>query len=189
MAKKLSAIALSKQSPRLPIEAVIPASRSRLPEGEARVLAPLVRVVDDPGGPASPERHFDRFDDQLGAEMLGHRPADDAPTVGIEHHREIEEARPRRDIGDVRDPEPIGSGGGELALDEVRRRRHLGAAPRRARPLAAVAALQPGEPKQARDPLAGAADALVAQFGMDARRAVACPALRSWIVRICAVST
>src|SRR6478672_9655089 len=104
--------------------------------------------------------------------MLRHRPANDAPTARIEHHREIEETGPRRDIRDVCHPELIGSGGRERTLDEVRRRSHLGTAPRRARPFPAVAALQPGEAEQARYPLARAGYSLVTQLGMDARRAV-----------------
>ena len=74
-------------------------------EGQAGVLASLVRVMDDAlRWPASPDRHVDGFDDQLAAEMIGHRPADDAPAVDVEHHRQIEEPRPGRDIGDVGDP-------------------------------------------------------------------------------------
>ena len=69
-----------------------------------------------------------------------------------------------------------GADASEVPLDEVRRRCHLGIAPRRARPFPTMAALQPGEAKQARHPLARAADTLVAQFGMDARRAVGAPA-------------
>ncbi len=124
------------------------------PKREARVLAPLIRMVDDPGRPTLPERHFDCFDHQFRAYMLRHRPANDAPTARIEDDREIEEARPRRDICDVRDPEPVGSGRDEIALDEVGRGCHLWAAPRRARPFAAVASLQSGVTQQARDPFA-----------------------------------
>src|SRR5882672_10775436 len=104
--------------------------------------------------------------------MLGHCPADDAPTVGIEDDREIEKARPGRDIGDVRDPESIGSGSREVTLDEVRCRCHLGVASCRTRPFATMAALQSGESEQSGYPLARAADTFIAQLGMDARRPV-----------------
>jgi hypothetical protein len=40
--------------------------------------------------PPTPDRHIQRFDDQFAAQMIGHRPADDAPAVGVEHHGEIE---------------------------------------------------------------------------------------------------
>ena len=87
MAKKLSAIALSKQSPRLPIETKSPASRSAA-EGQAGVLASLVGVMDDAlRWSASPDRHVDGVDDQFAAEVIGHRPADNAPPVDVQHDR------------------------------------------------------------------------------------------------------
>src|SRR5262245_32781149 len=104
--------------------------------------------------------------------MLGHRPADDPPTARVEDDREIEKPGPGRDIRDIRDPEMIGSGGREIALDEVRRGCHLRVAARRARSLPAVTSLQARESEQARHALARAADAVVAQVGMDARRPV-----------------
>jgi hypothetical protein len=52
----------------------------------------------------SPDGHVDGFDDQLTAEMIRHRPADNAPAVDVKHDRQVEEARPGRDIGDVGDP-------------------------------------------------------------------------------------
>ena len=67
------------------------------------------------------ERHVERVEDELGAEVCRHRPADDAPTPGIEHDGEVEEARPRRDVRDVGDPERSGAGGDEVALDEIGR--------------------------------------------------------------------
>src|SRR5579885_199773 len=101
--------------------------------------------------------------------MLGHRPTDDAPTTRVEDDREIEEARPCRDIRDVRYPKLIGSGRRKIALDKVWRRRHLRVAARRTRPFAAMATLQSGESEQARHALARATDTVVTQFGMDAR--------------------
>src|SRR4051795_10556807 len=109
--------------------------------------------------------------------MLGHRPTDDAPTARIEDDCQIQETRPGRDIGNIRDPESIGSGGREVALDEIWCRRHLGAPACRARSLPAMAALQSGHAKQARDPLARTANTVIAQFGVDARRPVRAAAL------------
>src|SRR4029079_14460164 len=104
--------------------------------------------------------------------MLGHRPTDDAPTARIKDDCQIEKDCPGRDIGDVRHPESIGSGCREIALDEIGCWCHLGAAARRARPLPAMAPLQSGHAEQARDPLAGTANTVIAQFGVDAWRAV-----------------
>ena len=42
-----------------------------------------------------------------------HRPADDTATPGIEHHGQVEESTPGRDVGDIGDPELIRAGGRE----------------------------------------------------------------------------
>ena len=45
-----------------------------LSEGQARVLASLIQMVDDAmGQPPPPDRHVQRFDDQLASEMICHR--------------------------------------------------------------------------------------------------------------------
>src|SRR5262249_50264170 len=100
--KKLSAVALSKQSPRLPIEPSFAQSSS---EGQARVLTALIRMMDDAlGWLPAPNRHVDAFDDELTAEMIRHCPTDDAPAVDVQHHGQIENPRPGRDIGNIGDP-------------------------------------------------------------------------------------
>ena len=74
VAKKLSATALSKQSPRLPIDWAIPAARACWPKARRDELAALVGVPDQPGrGPALRERHLQRVGDELGAHVIGHR--------------------------------------------------------------------------------------------------------------------
>ena len=50
--------------------------------------------------------HVERGQDELGAEMGGHRPADDAATPRVEHDGEIQEADPRGNVRDVGDPQP-----------------------------------------------------------------------------------
>src|SRR4051812_38777133 len=104
--------------------------------------------------------------------MLGHRPANDPPTARIEDDREVKEARPRRDIGNIRDPELIGSRRREVTLDEVRCWRPLGTAPRRAWPFPAMAALQSDKAEQTGYPFARAGHPRIAQLGVNARRAV-----------------
>ena len=73
------------------------------------------------GRPALRERHVERVEDELGAQMRRHRPADDAPAPRVEHDGEVEEAGPRRDVGDVGDPELVGPGRREVAVDEIGR--------------------------------------------------------------------
>jgi len=76
------------------------------PEGDRRVLRALVGMMDHPGGPALRQRHVQGFEHQLGARMSLHRPAHDPAAEGVQHYREILEASPGRDIGDVSHPQP-----------------------------------------------------------------------------------
>src|SRR5690349_10952884 len=77
VAKKLSHMALSYASPTEPIEGRTPASRASTAEGQRRVLASLIAVVDDIGRLALPQRHAERVQHQLCAEMV----AIDQPTM------------------------------------------------------------------------------------------------------------
>ena len=63
--------------------------------------------------------------------MRRHRPADHTAAPRIDDHRQIQEARPGRDVGDVGHPELIGAVGREVTLDKVGRRTRIGAALRR----------------------------------------------------------
>jgi hypothetical protein len=47
------------------------------------------------------------------------RSADDAPRPDIEHHGEIEKPRARRHVGNVGDPQAVGTVRRKLALDLV----------------------------------------------------------------------
>src|SRR5262245_42899675 len=82
-------------------------------------LATLIGVMNHLGRVPLRERHVEGSEDELGAQMRFHGPTDDATTPGIEHHGEIQDAGPRRDISNVRDPQPIWPSRGELAIDEV----------------------------------------------------------------------
>ena len=108
VAKKLSATALSKQSPRLPIDAAIPAARALLAEGQRDVLAALVGVMDQPGaGRRRASAICEGVDDELGAHVIGHRPADDPAGEDVLDGGEVEPALPGAQVGDVGDPEPV----------------------------------------------------------------------------------
>ena len=79
VAKKLSAIALSKQSPtetHRQRHVPFPASGA---EGQRRVLAALVGMMDDTIRPALRYGHLQRLDHQLRAQVRRYRPADDPP--------------------------------------------------------------------------------------------------------------
>ena len=53
------------------------------------------------------EGHVQRVEHQLGAQVIGHRPAHHAAAEHIEHHGEIDEPGRGRDVGDVGDPQPV----------------------------------------------------------------------------------
>jgi hypothetical protein len=68
---------------------------------------------------ATPDRHLQRVDDKLAAEVIGDRPADDATGERVEDDREADLAGVSRVLGDVTDPEPIGCVHGEAAVHEI----------------------------------------------------------------------
>src|SRR5207245_10550617 len=68
---------------------------------------------------SSPDRHLERVNDELGADVIGDRPADHASGPGVEHDRAIELARVGAVFGDVHDPQPVRTVRVELAGDEV----------------------------------------------------------------------
>ena len=147
----------------------VPAS---LAEGERGVLRSLVAMVDHAVGPTLPERHVEGIEHELCAQVVGHGPADHAAAEGIQHDGEVQEPGPGGDVGDVRDPEPIGCVGGEVALDQIRCRSGTRIPYRRPCPLAPTDAPQAGTAHQSGDPLAAHSVALSDEFGMDAGGAV-----------------
>ncbi len=122
--------------------------------------------------PSSPEGHFDGFEDQLGADMIGHRPADDPAALHVEHDGQREEAHPGRHIRNVRDPKAIRRGRSKLPPDKVRCGGGIRRATRRARPFAPVTASETSDSEQASNPFARARNPVVTQFGTDAGRTI-----------------
>lgn len=55
--------------------------------------------------------------DELGAHVAVHRPANDAPAEGVLDGGEIEPALEGPQVGDVGDPQPVGFGRPEVALE------------------------------------------------------------------------
>ena len=68
-----------------------------LAERVAGVLAATIRVVDHRSGLALRDRHVQRRQNQLRAQVRLHRPADDPARIHIEHHRQIQKSRPGRE--------------------------------------------------------------------------------------------
>jgi len=65
------------------------------------------------------QRHVERVDDELGAHVVGHRPADDRARVGVLNRGQVQPALPRAQIGDVGEPQHVRRSGPELAFNEV----------------------------------------------------------------------
>jgi hypothetical protein len=105
---KLSATALPYASPTVPIDVTTPAAQppAARPRG---VLGAAIGVHDGGfGSAATPQRHLERVDDELGAQVVRDRPADHTFGPRVEHDREIDPAVVGGVRGDVGDPEPIG---------------------------------------------------------------------------------
>jgi hypothetical protein len=60
--------------------------------------------MDDVARSALPDRHLERIEDQLGAQVVRGGPAHDPAAPGVQHDREVEEAGRRGDERDVRHP-------------------------------------------------------------------------------------
>ena len=90
------------------------------PEGQRRVLRPVIAVMDDRHRLATDRGHVEGRQDQFLAPVVGHRPADHSSAPDIDDHRQVEKARPRWDVGHVRHPQLVGPTGREVPPDQVR---------------------------------------------------------------------
>lgn len=76
-------------------------------------------MVDRTGRPPPGRGHVQRVENPPGRRIQPHGPARDPARERVRHDGEVQEASPRRDGGDVRDPEPIRRVGAEVPVDEV----------------------------------------------------------------------
>jgi hypothetical protein len=99
----------------------------RAGDGEAfgvadrKVLHAAVGVVHQTGvvvlfAAALPPAVLEGVQGQVGAQQVGDPPADDASGVEVEHERDVAEAVPGSDVGDVGDPTLVRCARGELSL-------------------------------------------------------------------------
>ena len=86
--------------------------------------------------PAPRHGHAEGVVDEVGAQVVAHRPADAVAAAGVDHRRQVEPALPGGHVGDVGEPELVGSLGREVALHEVGGGRSFAARGRRAHPVA-----------------------------------------------------
>src|SRR5882724_11723865 len=69
------------------------------------------------------DRLLQRIEHEAGVRRPAGPPANDTPCVDIDHKGYVDEARPCRDICEVRDPQDVGRPRLELAVDMVERAR------------------------------------------------------------------
>ena len=99
----------------------MPASASRSPKRSERVLRSAVVVMDQPGqvgvafAPPGPDGLLERVQDDAGGHRGGGPPAEDPAGVGVDDERDVDPARPGRDIGQVGHPQPVRRRRGEVA--------------------------------------------------------------------------
>jgi hypothetical protein len=139
------------------------------------VLAPAIGVVDEPRrGPPTSQGHRERVGGQLGAQVVGRRPADHALGVGVHEDGGGESAFTRWHEGSVADPQAVRRRRREIARDQVGGGRPAGSA------TVVRARRQRCQPTSAAARISRAT-------GLRAQRT---PAARSsaWTVAICAVS-
>ena len=88
-------------------------------------------MVNDGEWLAPVDRHVERVDHKFFAHVVRHCPADDATAEDVEHDGKIQEAAPRRYVGDVSDPQLIRSVGGEATFHQIGRRSRIAITDRR----------------------------------------------------------
>jgi hypothetical protein len=103
-----------------------------------RILRPLVAMVNDVARPTLRYCHVQRLQNQISAQMRLHGPADHPAAPGVHDYRQVQETRPRRDVGDVSDPELVTSGRDKVTLHQVRRQARI-SVPRRRAPFSCAA--------------------------------------------------
>src|SRR3954453_12911444 len=72
-----------------------------LAESQRGILTALVRMMDHVSRPTLAEGHVQGVHNQLGSQMVGHRPADDPAAPDIHDDCRIEEARRGRDVDEI----------------------------------------------------------------------------------------
>ncbi len=102
----------------------------------------------------SPDRHLERVDNELTADVIRDRPAHDASAERVEHDGAIELAGIGAMFGDVHDPQTVGTVGVELTADEIVVRHRVGITFRAAVPASPIDPLHAGLAHQSFDPLA-----------------------------------
>lgn len=113
-----------------------------------------------------------RVEHEAGMGRPRHPPTNDPPSIGVDDEGDIDEARPGRDIGEVRDPEPVGRRRVEHPVDMVQRAWRCLVLDGRPDRLAADDSLQAEVGHQALDRAAGDVEPLAQHLSPDLARAI-----------------
>ena len=88
-------------------------------------LRPGIGVVNEPGQVgdagllAGPDRVLEGVEHQVGGHLCRCPPPDNAAGEDVEDERDVDRAGPGRDVGEVSDPQLVGTRGPELPVDQV----------------------------------------------------------------------
>src|SRR5579885_1505582 len=91
---------------------------------DRQVLHAPVGVMDESAEVltvAGPDRQLERVEREIRAQALRDPPTDDPAGEHVGDERRVREPRPRRNVGDVRDPQPVRCWRLEAPCDEIRR--------------------------------------------------------------------
>ena len=121
-------------------------------------------------------RHLHGVDHELGADVIGDRPAHHPSAPGVEHDSQVDLALSGRVLGHVHHPQTVRLGRVEVALHQVLGRGGVGITSGAAPELPPVDAHDAGLRHEPCHPLAGAALALAEdQLGVDPGRSIGAP--------------
>jgi len=119
------------------------------------------------------EGHLQGVFDELGAHVIGERPADDSSRGEVDHRRQVREAFPWRDVGDVADVATVGDWAGcEITLNEVPSSLGLWVGDGRRAPPPLAASLDAGLAHEACDPAAADLVTVLRQLRVNPRRSI-----------------
>jgi len=107
--------------------------------------------------------------------MIVQAPADDLPAEHVQNDREVQKARPRRDVRDVGDPQAVRSLRFEPSIDQIGCGPPVGVPLRRRHELAPVDATEAGTPHQPGNPLPRDSHTLLSKLLVDPRTSVGPP--------------
>ena len=141
-------------------------------KGQGSILRSLVGMMNDILRSPLPESHLERIENDLGFQVVGHRPSDYRTVKGIEDDRQVKKAGPGRHVCNIRNPQFIRGRNRKVPVDQIGRRASILVADRGTRSFATAYAGQACFFHKPGDPLPAHMDALFGQIGENSRGSV-----------------